>query len=114
MSKRYNITLPDAVGDRLDTLATSCEMSPSQVVAQLVARFGAHFEQAFSLHTATPIGTDLHTSAHQNTPKHQSAQIDTPKHTKTPIGTPEHQSAQIDTPKHQSAHVDFAELIKQS
>lgn len=70
MSKRIQISLSDEVHSLLQSLAESCEMSPSQCVTQLIRRHHNDLLQLFAIdcNPVQPTATTVQSSATSEQP----------------------------------------------
>ena len=106
---RYHLTIPDRLDEILQSLVEDCNLTPSQIFTQLLARNSADLRSKFGLDCAelqaeTQTSERLHTIAQKCTPLHISANTDT-------------QIANTDTLPAQSetdTGLDFASMIANS
>ena len=72
---RYHLTIPDRMDGVLKSLVEDCDLTPSQIFTQLLARHSADIRAKFTLDCA-----ELGTEVQNCTQSHITAQFCTPSH----------------------------------
>jgi len=106
---RYHLTIPDRLDGILKSLVEDCDLTPSQIFAQLLARHSADIRAKFTLDCA-----ELGTEVQNSTQLYKTAQDCTASHITANTVGPIAQIEPLQVQSQTDEGFDFASMIANS